>query len=159
MGLYEIFLIMGDCSESPMDAGPYHVSYCYDRQEADEVVATMNEASTRWFARAEEWRNRWAPEDQPRISIPQEGWEAMWTIQEQAKAEVEDPNWDFHQLTVYSVDVVKRAGYKPYNTEFGDDKLCECEHTYYRHFDSYADMEPVGCKYCPCRKFKEGSQT
>jgi len=35
-----------------------------------------------------------------------------------------------------------------YNPDFGDDKLCVCGHTYYRHFDTYDDMEPVGCKYC-----------
>jgi len=28
-----------------------------------------------------------------------------------------------------------------------------CEHMYYRHFDSYEDMEPIGCKYCDCEVF------
>jgi hypothetical protein len=37
---------------------------------------------------------------------------------------------------------------KPYDPAFGDDRLCTCGHTYYRHFDPYEDMEPVGCKYC-----------
>lgn len=35
-----------------------------------------------------------------------------------------------------------------YDPAFGDDKLCECGHTYYRHFDPYENMDPVGCKYC-----------
>ncbi|QIN94725.1 hypothetical protein PP460_gp077 [Streptomyces phage Muntaha] len=30
-----------------------------------------------------------------------------------------------------------------------------CEHVYHRHFDSYEDMEPVGCKYCDCFHFEE----
>lgn len=42
----------------------------------------------------------------------------------------------------------------PYDPEFGDRKLCECGDEYYRHFDSYEDMYPIGCKYCQCLKFK-----
>lgn len=42
-----------------------------------------------------------------------------------------------------------------YNTNFGDDRVCECGHPYYRHFDSYEQMAPVGCKYCECFDFKE----
>ena len=30
------------------------------------------------------------------------------------------------------------------------DRLCKCGHPYYRHFDTYAEMDPVGCKYCHC---------
>ena len=40
-----------------------------------------------------------------------------------------------------------------YNPNYGDDKKCECGHDYYRHFDTYEDMLPVGCKYCECRRF------
>ena len=43
---------------------------------------------------------------------------------------------------------------KEYNPDFGDDKICECGHTYYRHFDSWEGMAPVGCKYCGCDEFK-----
>ena len=32
---------------------------------------------------------------------------------------------------------------------------CVCGHEYYRHFDPYENMEPVGCKYCQCDTFKE----
>lgn len=42
-----------------------------------------------------------------------------------------------------------------YDPDFGDDKVCECGHAYYRHFDTYEDMEPVGCKYCGCYEFRE----
>jgi len=42
-----------------------------------------------------------------------------------------------------------------YNPKYGDERLCICGHFYYRHFDSYDDMSPVGCKYCFCSVFKE----
>jgi hypothetical protein len=35
-----------------------------------------------------------------------------------------------------------------YDPTYGDDIECECGHTYYRHFDAYDNMAPVGCKYC-----------
>lgn len=43
-----------------------------------------------------------------------------------------------------------------YNPEYGDDELCRCGHEYYRHFDTWEDMHPCGCKYCDCGEFKEG---
>lgn len=42
-----------------------------------------------------------------------------------------------------------------YNPNYGDERICECGHPYYRHFDTYEDMKPIGCKYCNCFKFKE----
>lgn len=42
---------------------------------------------------------------------------------------------------------------KKYNPNYGDDKKCVCGHPYYRHFDTYDDMYPCGCKYCACRTF------
>ena len=33
---------------------------------------------------------------------------------------------------------------KKYNPHYGDNRLCECGHKYYRHFDTYDDMFPVG---------------
>lgn len=42
-----------------------------------------------------------------------------------------------------------------YNPEFDEDKICECGHSYDRHFDSYEKNEAVGCKYCKCYIFKE----
>lgn len=44
---------------------------------------------------------------------------------------------------------------RKYNPEYGDDRTCECGHPYYRHFDSWYDMDDVGCKYCQCFDFKE----
>lgn len=42
-----------------------------------------------------------------------------------------------------------------YDPTFGDNKMCECGHPYYRHFDPMEEMEPVGCKYCVCEQFNE----
>ena len=42
-----------------------------------------------------------------------------------------------------------------YNPNYGDDRVCECGHAYYRHFDTYYHMSNVGCKYCGCGEFKE----
>lgn len=44
---------------------------------------------------------------------------------------------------------------KKYNPNYGDNRMCVCGHTYYRHFDPYEDMEAVGCKYCGCQEFVE----
>ncbi len=46
-----------------------------------------------------------------------------------------------------------------YNPNYGDDHTCECGHPYYRHFDTYEDMEPVGCKYCECWDFVLGQKS
>lgn len=35
-----------------------------------------------------------------------------------------------------------------YDPQFGDNRLCVCSHPYYRHFDTYDNMAPIGCKYC-----------
>lgn len=45
--------------------------------------------------------------------------------------------------------------YRHYNPNYGDDRICKCGHPYHRHFDSYDNMSPVGCKYCKCFTFKE----
>ena len=50
-------------------------------------------------------------------------------------------------------EVVVKAIFKEYNPEYGDEKLCKCGHSYYRHFDSYEGMATVGCKYCQCDEF------
>jgi hypothetical protein len=46
---------------------------------------------------------------------------------------------------------------KVHNPNYGEDRTCKCGHDYYRHFDTYADMEAVGCKYCQCWEFIEAS--
>ena len=63
--------------------------------------------------------------------------------------------------------VVKSSGERPYlieivttekrsyNPQYGDDRECKCGHPYYRHFDSYEDNYPCGCKYCQCHTFVE----
>ena len=42
-----------------------------------------------------------------------------------------------------------------YNPNYGDHRICKCTHQYHRHFDSYDDMDPCGCRYCPCDIFVE----
>lgn len=44
---------------------------------------------------------------------------------------------------------------RKYNPNYGDNRECECGHTYDRHFDSYEKMEACGCKYCECFTFVE----
>lgn len=44
---------------------------------------------------------------------------------------------------------------RKYNPHYGDNRECECGHDYHRHFDSYENMEVVGCKYCGCGEFVE----
>jgi len=48
--------------------------------------------------------------------------------------------------------VVKK---RTYNPNYGDFRECQCGHPYHRHFDSYQNMQPIGCKYCPCYVFME----
>lgn len=52
---------------------------------------------------------------------------------------------------------IGEVGTRPpnYDPTFGDEKVCVCGHTYYRHFDSYENMSPIGCKYCECERFKD----
>jgi len=42
-----------------------------------------------------------------------------------------------------------------YNPNYGDERVCKCGHSYYRHFDTFDEMNSVGCKYCPCNNFVE----
>ena len=51
-------------------------------------------------------------------------------------------------IVTFSVNI-----HHEYNPHFGDDKECQCGHSYYRHFDSYEGMDACGCKYCGCRHF------
>ena len=44
-----------------------------------------------------------------------------------------------------------------YNPNYGDDRECICGHPYYRHFDTYEEMAPIGCKYCICGTFVDAS--
>lgn len=71
-------------------------------------------------------------------------------VQEEEKITTEIIYSNKH-LAAYAEEISKRLlfpnAYK-YNENFGDDKLCKCGHPYDRHFDSYDNMSPVGCKYC-----------
>lgn len=42
-----------------------------------------------------------------------------------------------------------------YDPSFGDDRICLCGHTYYRHFDSHDGMAAGGCEYCECSEFTD----
>ena len=44
---------------------------------------------------------------------------------------------------------------KKYNPKYGNNRMCKCGHPYHRHFDSYEQMEAIGCKYCGCYDFEE----
>lgn len=55
-------------------------------------------------------------------------------------------------------DIVEECSRK-YNPRYGDDRVCTCGHTYYRHFDTYEDMYPCGCKYCACHTFEDNEPT
>lgn len=54
----------------------------------------------------------------------------------------------------YLTKIVKTE-VRQYNPDYGDDRICKCGHAYYRHFDSYEDNNPCGCKYCGCFEFIE----
>ena len=45
-------------------------------------------------------------------------------------------------------ELIERHTHK-FNPEFKGG-TCDCGHEYDRHFDSWEDNEPVGCKYCEC---------
>lgn len=42
---------------------------------------------------------------------------------------------------------------KVWNPQYDQQALCKCGHQYHRHFDSYSDMDAIGCKYCECFDF------
>ena len=54
-----------------------------------------------------------------------------------------------------TTEVVKHYHYNPV---YGDNRECKCGHPYYRHFDTYEGMSPVGCKYCECFHFEEATE-
>jgi len=53
------------------------------------------------------------------------------------------------------IEVIEITKVYKYNPAFGDGRICECGHEYYRHFDTYEDMYPTSCKYCGCSGFEE----
>ena len=59
------------------------------------------------------------------------------------------------ELAMGVLDCLQADLARMYDREYGDDRECECGHPYYRHFDTYDGMAPVGCKYCQCHTFTE----
>lgn len=53
------------------------------------------------------------------------------------------------------IEHIEMVRVRKYNPKYGNDRMCECGHPYYRHFDTYEDMYPIGCKYCDCETFVE----
>lgn len=35
-----------------------------------------------------------------------------------------------------------------WNRDYNQEAVCKCGHAYYRHFDTWEEMYPCGCKYC-----------
>jgi hypothetical protein len=52
------------------------------------------------------------------------------------------------------IETINTIRGRAYNPKYGEDRICKCGHAYYRHFDSYDEMDPVGCKYCNCYTFE-----
>lgn len=71
------------------------------------------------------------------IHMAATGEELFWTDEKVAKV----------------IQTVVRA----YDKNFGDDRVCQCGHTYIRHFD-WGDEYRFGCKYCDCQKFVERTE-
>lgn len=42
---------------------------------------------------------------------------------------------------------------RAWNPNYPEDARCQCGHVYYRHFDTWEQMLPCGCKYCDCYMF------
>jgi hypothetical protein len=59
--------------------------------------------------------------------------------------------------TLESDEYIQFSSDVEYDSEIGSQTLCECGHTYYRHFDSCDGMAPVGCKYCTHTADKYGN--
>ena len=61
-------------------------------------------------------------------------------------------NWNLCECCEQELPLDQRKAL--YDPTCDTEAECKCGHPYYRHFDSYNDMEPVGCKYCECRTFE-----
>jgi len=56
---------------------------------------------------------------------------------------------------ILEIEIIK---IEKYNPNYGNDRICKCGHSYYRHFDSYQNMDTCGCKYCGCFNFIENNK-
>lgn len=62
------------------------------------------------------------------------------------------------EINVYTLEnEMDQFCWPMYWNRYGDDKKCVCGHSYYRHFDTYEQMYPIGCKYCECYKFQRAT--
>jgi len=53
------------------------------------------------------------------------------------------------------IEGIQIIGVAKHNPHYPSDKECQCGHPYHRHFDSWENDAPVGCKYCDCYTFEE----
>jgi len=67
---------------------------------------------------------------------------------------IDKNNSDEQKPYIVKVEIIKQET-RFYNPQYGDDRTCKCGHSYYRHFDTYEQMYPCGCKYCQCGTFVE----
>lgn len=72
-------------------------------------------------------------------------------IEEQSRQMVTPVSGTDGPYMVYSIHRILTA--YAWNPNYNQDAVCECGHPYYRHFDTYEEMYPVGCKYCECSNF------
>jgi hypothetical protein len=86
-----------------------------------------------------------SPISRARFLTAFEMWLEDYLTEKAEKSEIEEP-----YITEVEVDRTLH-----YNPNYGDDRICECGHPYYRHFDTYERMYPCVCKYCQCFEFKE----
>lgn len=56
-------------------------------------------------------------------------------------------------LRVHLENYVKENMVGLWNPNHDQEAECRCGHPYHRHFDSYENMYPIGCKYCECDTF------
>ena len=80
--------------------------------------------------------------------ISEEDYKLMKDLVKRYESKQLERNDNDPYIREYKVELTRK-----YNKNFGDDKECECGHSYYRHFDTYEDMEACGCKYCGCYTF------
>lgn len=78
-------------------------------------------------------------------------------LREQFMQMIEDEQVGVFLVSTEGVEFEDDERAEIYDPFFGDEIECECGHPYYRHFDSYEEMAPVGCKYCSkenCIRFR-----
>ncbi len=76
--------------------------------------------------------------------------EAMRGILDIGKRDMSNPKYDGY---FEAARAALSSTPTPHDKSRDQEALCQCGHPYYRHFDTYEDMRPVGCKYCDCGTF------